>query len=80
LRCLKIEGLIYVKKNTSKTIKFIKKFIDFDKNRKIFYNNLYLNDCKIVIKMPLIEKERSNKDIEVEKFDLVKYTFLLSYN
>jgi len=69
-----------VKKTSSKTIKFIKKFIDFDKNEKIFYNNLYLEDYKIVIRMPLKEKEKSKKDIEVEKFNLVKCTFLLSYN
>ena len=55
-------------------------FIDFDKYEKIFYNNLYLDDFKIVIKMPLIKKENFQEDIKIEKFDLAKYTYLLSYD
>lgn len=57
------------------------KFIDFDKDRKIFYNNLYLDDFKIVIKMPCVspEKDIDQNLIKIEKFDLVKYTYLLSY-
>ncbi|MFX1256891.1 MAG: hypothetical protein ACFFAN_03450 [Promethearchaeota archaeon] len=55
-----------------------KKFIDFDKNRKIFYNNLYIKDFRIVVKMPLNKKDNS-KDVKIKKFDLSKYTYLLSY-
>ncbi len=57
------------------------KFIDFDKDRKIFYNNLYIDDFKIVIKMPCVspEKDIDQNLIKIEKFDLVKYTYLLSY-
>lgn len=57
------------------------KFIDFDKDRKIFYNNLYLDDFKIVIKMPCVstEKDIDQNLIKIEKFDLVKYTYLLTY-
>jgi len=32
---------------------YLNKFIDFNKSKMIFYNNLYLDDFKIVIKMPL---------------------------
>ena len=57
------------------------KFIDFDKYEKIFYNNLYLNEFKIVIKIPCvsIEKECENNEIKIEKFDLGKYNYLVSY-
>jgi len=62
----------------------IKKFIDFDKQNQTFYNNLYLNDIKIVIKIPLVNKERIderiNRNIKIEKFDLSKCAYLLSYD
>ncbi|MBY8985551.1 MAG: hypothetical protein KGD65_10805 [Candidatus Lokiarchaeota archaeon] len=57
----------------------IQKFIDWDKCRNIFYNNIYLESQKIVIKMPLIPPEDSEEDIKIKKFDLSKYTFLISY-
>lgn len=58
------------------------KFIDYDKNEKIFYNNVYLKEFKIVIKMPmcLIHKENTFEEIKIEKFNLTKYTYLLSYD
>ena len=58
-----------------------RKFIDYDKGRKIFYDNLYLDEFKIVVKIPLFSKsEPSNKeDIKVKKFNLERYTYLLSY-
>ncbi|GAH04966.1 unnamed protein product, partial [marine sediment metagenome] len=31
----------------------IQKFIDWDKCKNMFYNNVYLENWKIVIKMPL---------------------------
>ena len=60
--------------NSSKT----RKFIDFDKNRRQFYNNLYLDDAKLVIKIPLTGEK--GEELKVEKFDLTKYTYLLSYD
>ena len=55
-----------------------RKFIDFDKNRMRFYNNLYLDDVKIVVKMPLIGEK--GEELKVEKFDLTKYTYILAYD
>ncbi len=56
------------------------KFIDFDKHKEVFYNNLYLDDFKIVVKMPLVKKKDSQyKDIKIAEFNLGKYTYLLSY-
>ncbi|MFX1532066.1 MAG: hypothetical protein ACFFBC_13195 [Promethearchaeota archaeon] len=57
----------------------IQGFIDFDKDTSQLYNNLFLNDFKIVIKIPLIEKEFSQPEIKVEKFSLVDDVFLTSY-
>ena len=57
--------------------KDITMFIDWDKYKNRFYNNLYLEDFKFVIKMPLIENE--DLDIKIKKFDLTEYTYLISY-
>ena len=57
------------------------KFIDFDKSKEIFYDNLYIDDYKIVVKMPLIKKrDRFYKKIKIKEFDLGRYTYLLSYD
>jgi hypothetical protein len=63
----------------SKNQKSIHKFIDWDKCKNIFYNNIFLENQKIVIKMPLIPTEDSEDDIKIKKFDLEKYTFLINY-
>jgi len=58
------------------------KFIDFDKNKSIFYNNIYLDEYKIVVKMPLTKKEPSQEvkeEVIIEKFDITKYVYLLAY-
>ena len=58
----------------------IQKFIDWDKFRNVFYNNFYLENYKIVIKMPLPSKEELSDEIKIKKFNLEKYTFLISYD
>lgn len=57
----------------------IRRFLDWDKHENTFYNNIYLENCKRVIKMVLIHTENSEKDIKIKKFDLVEYTYLCSY-
>jgi len=57
----------------------IQKFIDWDKCRNTFYNNMYLESWKIVIKMPLIPREDSEDNIKIRKFNLEKYTYLCGY-
>jgi hypothetical protein len=57
----------------------IKNFIDWDSCRNTFYNNIYLGNFKVVIKMPLIPSEGSEEDIKIKKFNLEKYTYLCSY-
>ena len=58
----------------------IQKFIDWDKFENIFYNNFYLDNYKIVIKMPLLPREEREDEIKIKKFNLEKYTFLISYD
>jgi len=51
-------------------------FLDWCKYKNIFYNNLY----DWVIKMPLLPHGSGNqKKIKLKKFNLTKYTYLLSY-
>lgn len=57
----------------------IQKFIDWDKCKNMFYNNIYLENCKVVIKMPLSPEKNLEDDIKIKKFDLAKYTFLINY-
>jgi len=58
----------------------VSKYLDWDKYKNRFYNNIYLDDYKIVIKIPLIHTEKSQDDIKIKRFDLENYTFLLSYD
>jgi len=58
----------------------IQKFIDWDKFENVFYNNFYLENYKIVIKMPLAPRKKPKHEIKIKKFDLEKYTFLISYD
>lgn len=58
----------------------IQKFIDWDKFENVFYNNLYLENYKIVIKIPLAPRKEPKNEIKIRKFSLEKYTFLISYD
>ena len=55
-------------------------FLDWCKYKNTFYNNIYLEEYDWVIKMPLIPKDSDTQDdFKLKKFDLTKYTYLLSY-
>ncbi|MFO8019961.1 MAG: hypothetical protein R6U96_15155 [Promethearchaeia archaeon] len=61
----------------------ISKFIDYEREKCVFYDNIYLDEEKLVIKQAIVCK-RSVRDeickgIKLEKFNLAKYTFLTSY-
>lgn len=58
----------------------IQKFIDWDKFKNVFYNNFYLQNYKIVIKIPLVPRKKKEDDVKIKKFNLEKYTFLVSYD
>ncbi len=61
----------------------ISKFVDFDKEKRVFYNNIYLDEFKMCVKIPFAMQNRNGKKkkkIKLSKFNLVKYTYLLSYD
>ena len=66
----------------------VNSFLDYDKAESVFYDNLYLKEDNYVIKIPigitsLEYSENFNsfqEEIKTEKFDLVKYTYLTSYD
>jgi hypothetical protein len=59
----------------------IKKFVDFDKNNGVCYDNIYLTEHKIVIKIPLftLNKIKTNAELKFEEFNLDNYIYLLNY-
>ena len=58
----------------------ISMFLDWCKYKNTFYNNIYLEEYDWVVKMPLISQDSDRRDaIKLKKFDLTKYTYLLSY-
>ncbi len=57
----------------------ISMFLDWDKYKNCFYNNLYLEDYKVVIKIPLIKDKPKKNDLKIKKFNLAKYTYMVSY-
>ena len=54
----------------------VSKYLDFDKQENILYDNVYLDEYRLVVKMPLLKEE---KDIQIKEFDLSGYCFLYSY-
>jgi len=56
------------------------KFIDFDKRKGLIYDNLWLDQENIVIKMPLAYTDEAftTLDIEIEEFNLTN-SYLMHY-
>jgi hypothetical protein len=60
----------------------LNKYVDFNKNNGVFYDNLYLSDMKFVIKTPLRDsrEEREIDNIKIEKFTLTDSIYLFNYD
>jgi hypothetical protein len=74
------------KKNNKKrrlriTEKYIKKFVDYNKNNGLLYDNLYLNDIKFVIKIPFEDSRKHGaiNNIRVAKFNLTDSIYISNY-
>ena len=65
--------------NNKKREESIKFFIGFNKSDNSLYDNLYIEDFKIVIKIPMGEKDNLPGHIKIERFSLVNEVFLTSY-
>ncbi|MFW9987060.1 MAG: hypothetical protein ACFFC3_00190 [Candidatus Odinarchaeota archaeon] len=57
-------------------VKFIKMFIDFDKNNKKIYFSYYLEDNHYVLKVPLEKTTDSDQVILIDNFNLSDYIYL----
>lgn len=75
------------KKNNKKrrlriTEKYLKKFVDYDKKNGLLYDNLYLNDTKFVVKIPLQDsrKEASINNFRIAKFNLTNTIYISYYD
>ena len=54
----------------------IKRFMDFDRNNKIFYISYYLDEYKIVLKSPIVLDGTQDVYIKIDNFDVTKYIYL----
>ena len=86
---MKKSKIIYskVKKNNKKRSlrireKYFKKFVDYNRNNGLLYDNLYLNDVKFVIKTPFPDsrKEGSINNIRIARFNLTDSIYIFSYD
>ena len=71
------------KKGSMRTLENqLNKFVDFNKNTGIFYDNLYLNDVKFVIKTPFpdLKKDILIDNIRIEEFNLANSIFICNYD
>ncbi len=62
--------------------KSIDKFIDYDKNTNKYFNNVYVTQEKIVIRMPFLNKQKRQpfpNDTKYEDFSLSNRIFIASY-
>ncbi len=58
----------------------IRGYIDFDKRDSHYYNNIYLDEFDVVIKMPLFEYDKTEEIAVIDRFSLSNRIFLLSYD
>ena len=75
------------KKNNKKrslriTEQYLKKFVDYDKENGLLYDNLYLDDIKFVIKIPFRDsrKEGFINNIRIAKFNLTDSIYISNYD
>lgn len=57
--------------------KRMKQFLDYSKSKREFYENLYIEEENLVIKIPLNNNHKKNKsNFLIEQFDITKYVYL----
>ena len=59
-------------------------FLDYDKYENVFYDNLYIDDYKLVVKTPIVKgtikpEMPDVNSIIVEQFELTKYVYLTAH-
>ena len=66
-------------KNKMKEKLPIKSFLEFSKDFNHFFNNLYLSDCKYVVKISINEEGKIQNQPKIERFSLNNTIYLVSY-
>ena len=54
----------------------LKKYIDFDKTNKIIYGNYFLDEFKIVLKVPIVLDGNQDAEIKIDNFNITEYNYL----
>ncbi len=71
-------SLILEKQDSNEEI--LRKHVDYDKKDGIFYANFYFPEINYVLKTPMAsDNDVSFQTYKIEKFDLLKYSFLMYY-
>jgi hypothetical protein len=58
----------------------MKEFLDFDKDLRIFYDNYYFEECRMVLKIPMTKRKDRDINIKIDEFNLSKYTYLMHFD
>lgn len=69
--------LIYEIEDQGRSEDDLSKYLDYNKNDDQYYNNLYLDEYKLVVKIPLLETEKSD-EFKIERFSLVNKIYITS--
>lgn len=76
---MKVVNLYIPNKNKMKEKLPIKSFIEFNKDFNHFFDNLYLSDCKYVVKIPINKEGKIQNQPKIERFNLNNTIYLVSY-
>jgi hypothetical protein len=57
----------------------LRMFIDYDKEKEKFFNNIYIENYRVVLKMPFIQNEDQQKNIKIDKFNLNDFIYICDY-
>ena len=56
-----------------------KRFLEYDKNDNQIFDNLYLDDYKIIVKVTIPQNSNLKDAVKFERFNLSNKVFLTSY-
>ena len=75
----KIRDMLYIH-HLDNDVFNLSMFLDFDKEKNVYYNNFYLEEYDSVIKIPLTHKKSIDEELKIEKLNLTKYTYLFDFD
>ncbi len=54
----------------------LKKYIDFDKTNNQIYDNYFIDEFKIVLKVPIVLGGNQDAEIKIDNFNITEYNYL----